>query len=217
MSLRKPWSPMLSLPRLIVISDGFSDPTVELATLELLESDRHFWLHLRDLWGPDKSVDKAAARIVEQISSMSVDVLVSVNSKLELAVALQTGYHASGRGPWIPTARAQLAQGLPIGASVHSPEEARIAEKAGAEYVVFSPVYPSTARGGHPGLGLEMLSRVAESIDIPVFALGGLLPGRVDRCLEAGAYGVGALSGIFDSGDPPAAVDHFWDALNRRR
>jgi len=79
--------------------------------------------------------------------------------------------------------------------------------------VVFTPVYPSPSSEGHPGLGLTMLEEVAHSIEIPVFAMGGLTPERVAACMEAGAYGVGALSGIFNTDDATGAVDRFYEAI----
>ncbi len=204
---------MRPLPRLIVISDGVSDPEVERETIGLLESGRRFWLHIRDLWASGKPFEQAVGRIVEHLEHLEEGKPASVNSRLETAVRFGIGYHASGRGPWIPAAREQLGTGVPIGASVHSAEEARIAEHAKANYVVFTPVFPTRGRKGHPGLGTEMLQEVTRSVSIPVFALGGIVPERVQACMEAGAYGVGALSGIFDSEDAASAVDRFNRAI----
>jgi thiamine-phosphate pyrophosphorylase len=91
---------------------------------------------------------------------------------------------------------------LIVGVSTHSLEGARLAEKQGADFITFSPIYetPSKTRYGPPQ-GLDPLSQVTQYTRLPVLALGGITLHRVPECLEHGAFGVAVISDIWDSTD----------------
>jgi thiamine-phosphate pyrophosphorylase len=103
-----------------------------------------------------------------------------------------------------------------IGASVHSEVEAKDAADAGADFVVFGPVYdtPSKRRYGPPQ-GLATLGRVAAAVRRPVIAIGGITPGRVAEVTAAGAAGVAVISAILSADRPADATKAFLDALGR--
>ena len=104
---------------------------------------------------------------------------------------------------------------LRIGASVHSLEDAREAARAGADWLVFGPVYdtPSKRRYGPPQ-GLSALGLVARHVDIPVIAIGGITPERVAEVRAAGASGVAAISAILAANSPAAVTRRFLAALD---
>src|SRR5262249_58256280 len=79
-------------------------------------------------------------------------------------------------------------EGFLIGASCHSLAAAREAERAGADYIFFGPMFltPSKATYGPPQ-GLRKLAEVAHSLRIPVLAIGGITLANSVACLVAGA------------------------------
>ena len=89
-----------------------------------------------------------------------------------------------------------------IGVSCHSLESARAAERGGADYVFFGPVFatPSKAAFGAPQ-GIERLREVCASIEIPVLAIGGINLENARACLAVGAAGVAAIRLFQDSAD----------------
>lgn len=99
------------------------------------------------------------------------------------------------------------------GASVHSVEAARRAERAGAHYVVFGSVFPTASHPGAPAAGEEALRVVARAVDIPVYAIGGITPERVAACRAAGAHGVAVIGAVWDAPDCGAIVHEFLTAL----
>ena len=103
---------------------------------------------------------------------------------------------------------------LRIGASVHSQEEAQRAERAGAAWLFFGPVYdtPSKRRYGAPQ-GLAALAEVTRRVEIPVIAIGGITPERVAEVRGAGAAGVAAISAILAAESPAAVTRQFLAAL----
>lgn len=120
-----------------------------------------------------------------------------------------TGVHLTGSQD-IAAARAAAGEGLVVGKSVHSATEARAAEEAGAEYLLFGPVYdtPSKSPFGPPQ-GVEKLSVVCASVRIPVFAVGGVDPVRAGACLRGGASGVAVISSLARLPEPAAVMREF--------
>ena len=82
-----------------------------------------------------------------------------------------------------------------IGVSTHSLEAARDAAKAGADVVVFGPVFETESKRvyGEP-LGVEKLREVTNELrEFPVVAIGGIMIENVEECFAAGATGVAAI------------------------
>lgn len=100
------------------------------------------------------------------------------------------------------------------GKSVHSLKQALMAEKSGFDYLLFGPVFrtASKIKYGSPQ-GLTKLKKVCDSVKIPVFAVGGITPQRVKKCLNAGAFGVAAIGVFMKSADIKKTVNEFRSRL----
>ena len=88
-----------------------------------------------------------------------------------------------------------------IGVSTHSLDEARAARAAGADFVVFGPVFETESKRayGKPQ-GLDKLAEVARALgEFPVVAIGGITLDNVDECLQAGARGIAAIRLLNDT------------------
>ncbi|MEM1269814.1 MAG: thiamine phosphate synthase [Bacteroidota bacterium] len=133
------------------------------------------------------------------------DVQVVVNTRVGRAEQWGTGAHVGTRGPAVDTVRSRLGDGVLIGYSMHRGEA--VPEKA--DYVTFSPVFPTSSKPGHPGEGLQALRDVCRQSAVPVYALGGVTPARLDDCREAGAAGVAVLSAIMEAEEPASVVRQF--------
>ena len=91
--------------------------------------------------------------------------------------------------------------GFGLAASCHDARELALARSVGVDFAVLSPV---RATPGHPDarpIGWEGFSRLVESVDFPVFALGGLGPADREAGWAAGAQGIAAIRGLWDRGD----------------
>ena len=83
-----------------------------------------------------------------------------------------------------------------VAVSCHAEEEVRSASSAGADFVVFGPVF---GKGEAPGTGLAAL-KAACGHKIPVLALGGVTLENAGLCLARGAAGVAGIR-LFQQGD----------------
>lgn len=103
------------------------------------------------------------------------------------------------------TARRHLAEAAGCGAlrlpciwSAHDPMEARAALDQGAAAVTISPIYPTTSHPGQSAGGIDLLRKTVDNCPgRKVIALGGIGPGRVAACRQAGASAVAVISGVF--------------------
>jgi thiamine-phosphate pyrophosphorylase len=99
-------------------------------------------------------------------------------------------------------ARDALGASAVIGVSVGTPDEAREAERARADYVAASPVFATTTKlDAGPGVGLGGLRAIREATPLPVVAIGGLTLERIPDVVAAGADLICAISASLMGGD----------------
>jgi len=133
---------------------------------------------------------------------------VFVNGRADVARALGAqGLHLGATDYSVPDARRVLGaewQGW-VGRSVHSVEAAVQAKEEAADYVIAGNVFETRSHPGRPAQGLEFVTRVA-SVGLPVIAIGGITAQRAPLVREAGAYGVAAVTALWEAGDCAAAA-----------
>ncbi|TYP93907.1 thiamine-phosphate diphosphorylase [Fodinibius salinus] len=139
-----------------------------------------------------------------------------VNRRADIAQLLDAdGVHCPENGiP--PMAIKSSWPKLTVGMSVHSKKAAKRAEKEGADFLLFGPVYytASKAKYGDPQ-GINKLKEVAEQFSVPVFAVGGITPEKVDPCLQAGAFGVAGISAVMKADNVVQQVNSFKEHLGQ--
>lgn len=96
-----------------------------------------------------------------------------------------------------------------IGVSVHSLEEAKIADKLGAAYILCSNIYETDCKKGLKGKGLSFVKEIKEITTTKVIALGGINEVNYREVLDSGADGVAIMSGIMNSDDAYKTVKYF--------
>ena len=127
---------------------------------------------------------------------------IIVNDRADVAVSTRTGVHLTSRSLTAGIVRAAFGADLLIGVSTHSLEEAEAAERGGADFIVFGPVFetPSKREYGDP-VGLDSLHGVTNRLRIPVLALGGINRSNYREALGAGAAGVAGISMFTEAHD----------------
>lgn len=130
-----------------------------------------------------------------------------INDRVDVALLSEAdGVHLTSTSYSPKEARGLLGENRLIGVSTHSLEEALAAEKDGADFITFGPVFhtPSKAGMGAP-LGIDQLKEVAQKLSIPVFGLGGIDESNVKEVAATGAS-VALISAIMASNDPKKAA-----------
>jgi len=93
-----------------------------------------------------------------------------------------------------------------IGASCHNRIEVEHACRLGVDFIVLSPVQPTSSHPDATPLGWDGLRWLAECSTIPVYALGGMRPDHLSRAWDGGAQGVAMLSSVWKAEDPARVI-----------
>jgi len=137
-----------------------------------------------------------------------------VNDRVDVALAVRAHGVQLRRTSLAPAEARALGPDWWIGRSVHDADEARAAQAAGADYLVVGPVFATATHPDRPPLGARALEQITR-IGLPVIAIGGVTPERIASLRAAGAYGVAAITGLWDATDPAAAARQMIGELER--
>jgi thiamine-phosphate pyrophosphorylase len=162
--------------------------------------------------------DQELLAVAEELEGRcrAAEVLFVINDRVDIAArAGSAGAHV-GQGDGPERARTILGDGRVLGVSVSTPEEARAAERADADYLGVT-VWSTSTKPEAVGIGLEGLRTVAEATGLPVVGVGGIGPGNARDVLEAGAAGVAVVSTVGAAPDPVAATAALAAAIREAR
>ncbi len=138
-----------------------------------------------------------------------------INDHAELAAALDAdGLHLGKDDALLPPARAKLGPGKLLGASCYDRLESAVAAvRAGADYVAFGSLFPSTVKPSAVHAPLELLRKARRELSVPIVAIGGITPDNAAQVIAAGADAVAVISALFAAADIRAAAERFKDTF----
>ena len=164
---------------------------------------------------PDDELATLATSLVEAGGAAGVPLLV--NDRVDIAVGAGAAGAHVGQDDDPGSARGRLGPDRILGVSVTSPEEAWMAEMAGADYVGVT-VWTTATKPEAVAIGLEGLRDVAGATALPVVGIGGIDARNARDVLAAGAAGIAVIGAVASAADPVAAVrelralvDDFYD------
>ena len=138
-----------------------------------------------------------------------------VNDHADIAKAVDAdGVHLGQDDLPLEYGRKILGRDKLIGISTHSVEQAREAEAAGADYIGFGPLFPTTTKDAGTQQGAERLRLVRNAVTLPVLAIGGIRPDTVAETMQAGADGVAVISAVLSASDPGAVARDLIKRIN---
>ena len=110
---------------------------------------------------------------------------------------------AGARGIHLTSAQLAAATARPgfdlVGASIHRADELRKAEALELDFAVLGPVAATPTHAAAATLGWAGFERIARDAAIPVFAIGGLVRGDLERAWAHGAHGVAMIRGAWEA------------------
>jgi len=126
-----------------------------------------------------------------------------VNDHLDVALAIpDAGLHVGADdADDLVDLRARLGSGRLLGVSCYADlATARAAVAAGADYVAFGSVFPSTTKPAAAASPLSLFSD-ARALDVPLVGIGGIDADNLERLVAAGADAAAIISALFDARD----------------
>lgn len=139
-----------------------------------------------------------------------------INDRVDVALMVGAdGVHLGQQDMAINDARVLAPPAWIIGVSAESLDDARRAERKGADYIGVSPVFATQTKHdtAHP-LGLKGLRQIRDAVGVPLVAIGGIHCGNVRDVIRAGADGVAVVSAIVSADSPREAAAALRRELN---
>lgn len=133
-----------------------------------------------------------------------------INDHLDLCLAIDAdGVHLGGDDGGIVQARQVLGDKL-LGVSCYADfERAQSAQAQGADYVAFGSCFGSSTKPDAVRAPLDLLTRAAQQLAVPIVAIGGITADNARLAVEAGADGIAVINALFGAADVRQAAHRF--------
>ena len=105
---------------------------------------------------------------------------------------------ATGISPSATTGVLRGTQDEVVIRSVHSLAEAGSARAGGADALIVGSIWPSPTHPGRAPSGTALLAQIV-SLGLPTYAIGGVTAARAIEAKAAGAWGVAAITAVWDT------------------
>jgi thiamine-phosphate pyrophosphorylase len=120
-----------------------------------------------------------------------------VNDHAEIARRVPVaGVHVGQDDDSIEVARRKAGRDILVGKSTHSLGQARAAQREGADYIGFGPIFATPTKPDYSPIGLEDIRRVHAEVNLPIFCIGGINIENLQSVIDAGAKRVVMVSAL---------------------
>ena len=128
-----------------------------------------------------------------------------INDRVDIALACGAdGVHLGQDDLPLSAGRKLMGQKI-IGISTHDLDQARAAERDGADYIGFGPMFGTRTKAtGYEARGPEMLHQIRRAVTLPIVAIGGITEANVQEVWQAGADSVAIIGDVLHDNDPGA-------------
>jgi len=158
---------------------------------------------LIQLRGKDQSIEELVELAAElhELTAQSFTPLI-VNDHAEVASKVPVeGVHVGQDDDSIEVVRRKAGRPVVVGKSTHSLGQARAAQREGADYIGFGPIFATPTKPDYRPIGLKEINRVHLDATVPIFCIGGIKIDNLDQMIAAGAHRVAIVSGLLKAPD----------------
>jgi thiamine-phosphate pyrophosphorylase len=132
---------------------------------------------------------KLAEDMQAMIKACPAPAIFIVNDRVEIAFEIGAdGLHVGQKDADYRQVIENAPEGMTVGVSVDTVEQALDAQKAGATYVGAGSIFPTTTKSDARLMGLDELERIVAATRLPVVAIGGIGLDNIDQVIDAGAH-----------------------------
>lgn len=173
-------------------------------------------IQLRDKKNSKKVVLEKAKQLKALARKYNVPLII--NDHIDIALAIDAdGIHIGQDDLPLVEARKIVGPNKIIGISTHAIEEAKEAERNGADYIGVGPIFATKSKEDVVDpVTTKYIEEVVNEIKIPFVAIGGIKLHNVDQVLNAGATRICAISEIVGSENVTKTCQAFLNKINER-
>jgi thiamine-phosphate pyrophosphorylase len=153
---------------------------------------------LIQLRGKGKPLDELAdyaAQLHELTARSSTPLIVNDHADIASQIPVE-GVHVGQDDDSIEVARRKAGREIVVGKSTHRVEQALAAQREGADYIGFGPIFATPTKPDYPPIGLEDIRRVHAEVSVPIFCIGGINIDNLQSVIDAGAKRVVMVSAL---------------------
>lgn len=141
-----------------------------------------------------------AVKVKELCLRYNVPLIINDNADVAIKSGAD-GVHVGIEDAPVDELRKKLPKGYIIGATAKTIEQAKAAEKAGADYIGVGAVFPSPTKTNAIRITHNELQQICSAVSIPAVAIGGINYDNIDELKGGGMDGVAVVSAIFSADD----------------
>ena len=141
-----------------------------------------------------------AVKVKELCLRYNVPLIINDNADVAIKSGAD-GVHVGIEDTPVDELRKKLPKGFIIGATAKTIEQAKAAEKAGADYIGVGAVFPSPTKTNAIRITHNELQQICSAVSIPAVAIGGINYDNIDELKGGGMEGVAVVSAIFSADD----------------
>lgn len=153
----------------------------------------------------EESFIKEAIQAKELCHKYGVPLIINDNVEVALKSGAD-GVHVGIDDAPVTEIRKRVPADFMIGATCKTVEQARLAEKSGADYMGVGAVFPSPTKTNAIRITNGQLRQIVSAVSIPAVAIGGISRDNVLELRRSGVSGVAVVSAIFGAEDIEAAA-----------
>ena len=156
-------------------------------------------LQLREKEKTDLEILNLGKKVKKICDDYKVPMLI--DDKPHLAWALGCGVHVGADDMPISLCRKLLGEKALIGATAKSVEAAKNAQENGADYLGVGAIFETKTHVKTKRTSVETFKKIKETVDIDVYAIGGLNIENVDILKNSKSDGICVVRAIMDADD----------------
>ena len=165
-------------------------------------------LQLREKEMDEATFVEEALKVREICQRYQVPLIINDNVNVALKCGAD-GVHVGIEDTPVAEIRKKAGSDFIIGATAKTVEQARRAEREGADYLGVGAVFPSSTKENALRITTGQLKEICSSVSIPAVAIGGLNFENMEVLTGSGIHGVALVSAIFAAEDIKMTAEQY--------
>ncbi len=157
-------------------------------------------IQLRGKGRPIEELVDLAANLHELTARFSMPLIVNDHAEVAIKVPVE-GVHVGQDDDAIAAVRRKVGRQVLVGKSTHRLEQALAAQREGADYIGFGPIFVTPTKPDYQPIGLKEIDGVHRDVVVPIFCIGGITIDNLNEVIAAGARRVAIVSGLLKTPD----------------
>jgi thiamine-phosphate pyrophosphorylase len=198
---------------LYLVTDNSDDVEKFLKTIEEAIKGGVTVVQIREKTADTLDFYNLALKVKEITTKHNVPLII--NDRVDIALAIDAdGVHVGQSDMPGDVTRKLIGEDKILGISAATIDEAKKAQKDGADYIGTGAVFPTSTKDDAESVTKDELTEIVKSIDIPVVAIGGINLENASQLTDTGIAGLSVVSAIMSSDNPKKSSQELLKIFN---